>query len=218
MQIKDFIDDKFVKNHAKTIDKMLKGDEEAYETMRKHIAKEFTKHTIYIKVKAQSGKKEAKRALKEFNDIIDKMPSPEVGVKLDKSYQQQLNDMMQEFKVSANTIQSWLNSIGYKGTLKVKYKEKIVKDTKANKDLYAQYSTPISAGKGKIKVNVPILDFSNIEGTKTKKKKNYINPDTSKKSSGSSKKPEQASPIKNTYDAYEKWEELIERINTKLSI
>ena len=217
-QIKDFIDDKFVKNHAKIIDKMLKGDEEAYETMRKHIAKEFTKHTIYIKVKAQSGKKEAKRALKEFNDIIDKMPSPEVGVKLDKSYQQQLNDMMQEFNVSANTIQSWLNSIGYKGTLKVKYKEKIVKDTKANKDLYAQYSTPISAGKGKIKVNVPILDFSNIEGTKTKKKKNYINPDTSKKSSGSSKKPEQASPIKNTYDAYEKWEELIERINTKLSI
>ena len=218
VQIKDFIDDKFVKNHAKIIDKMLKGDEEAYETMRKHIAKEFTKHTIYVKVKAQSGKKEAKRALKEFNDIIDKMPSPEVGVKLDKSYQQQLNDMMQEFNVSANTIQSWLNSIGYKGTLKVKYKEITVKDTEANRQLYGQYGTPTSAGNGKITVNQPILDFGNIEGTKTKKKKNYINPDSSSKSGRSSKKPEQASPIKNTYDAYEKWEELIERINTKLSI
>ena len=218
VQIKDFIDDKFVKNHAKIIDKMLKGDEEAYETMRKHIAKEFTKHTIYVKVKAQSGKKEAKRALKEFNNIIDKMPSPEVGIKLDKSYQQQLNDMMQEFNVSANTIQSWLNSIGYKGTLKTKYKEITVKDTKANRQLYGQYGTPTSAGNGKIKVNQPILDFSNIEGTKTKKKKNYINPDSSSKSGRSSKKPEQASPIKNTYDAYEKWEELIERINTKLSI
>lgn len=218
VQIKDFIDDKFVKNHAKIIDKMLKGDEEAYETMRKHIAKEFTKHTIYVKVKAQSGKKEAKRALKEFNNIIDKMPSPEVGIKLDKSYQKQLNDMMQEFNVSANTIQSWLNSIGYKGTLKTKYKKITVKDTEANRQLYGQYGTPTSAGNGKITVNQPILDFSNIEGTKTKKKKNYINPDTGKKSGGSSKKPEQASPIKNTYDAYEKWEELIERINTKLSI
>lgn len=218
VQIKDFIDDKFVKNHAKIIDKMLKGDEEAYETMRKHIAKEFTKHTIYVKVKAQSGKKEAKRALKEFNNIIDKMPSPEVGIKLDKSYQQQLNDMMQEFNVSANTIQSWLNSIGYKGTLKTKYKKITVKDTEANRQLYGQYGTPTSAGNGKITVNQPILDFSNIEGTKTKKKKNYINPDSSSKSGRSSKKPEQASPIKNTYDAYEKWEELIERINTKLSI
>lgn len=219
VQIKDFIDDKFVKNHAKIIDKMLKGDEEAYETMHKHIAKEFTKHTIYVKVKAQSGKKEAKRALKEFNNIIDKMPSPEVGVKLDKSYQKQLNDMMQEFNTSANTIQSWLNSIGYKGIVKTKYKKITVKDTEANRQFYGQYGTFSSAGNGKITVNKSMLDFSNIEGTKTKKKKNYINPDSSSSKSGrSSKKPEQASPIKNTYDAYEKWEELIERINTKLSI
>ena len=229
MQIQDFIDDDFIEKHRESIDKMLNGDKEAYQKLRKDIAKEYIKG-IKLNIDKDSFNGSLKDARQKLQDWAAKIPRPKLGVDLDEKYVQQLNKMIKQFGLSTDQAQAMLNELGYDPEITTKkVKVPVVDNELSSKNSTSVPDAAIQAAKkqgntnifsGKIKyetVEIPVIKTAHSKSNNGSGK-DYVTNTSSSKGSGSSKKPEQASPIKNTYDAYEKWEELIERINTKLSI
>ena len=90
MQIQDFIDDDFIEKHRESIDKMLNGDKEAYQKLRKDIAKEYIKG-IKLNIDKDSFNGSLKDARQKLQDWAAKIPRPKLGVDLDEKYVKQLN-------------------------------------------------------------------------------------------------------------------------------
>lgn len=135
LQVEDYVDEEFLANHADMIEKMLKGDETAFNQLQIDIAKK-AKNKIIQEVGIElEDKKDVKKFKKQYEDLIEAMdPGAKIGDKMKSGMEEALKEMTHMAGVTADDINTILAGIGYSSAAKSVNKDGYSSKEKALQD------------------------------------------------------------------------------------